>query len=109
MREMSVTEQRYKAVLAVIGDGRTVSEVATDWGVSRRTMHRWLVRYEGDELEGLNNGSHWRAHCPHQMLPAGSSPWSNSRLDLIQMLASVIGPHRVERAGLIQARKKFIR
>jgi hypothetical protein len=28
MREMSVTEQRYKAILAVIGDGRTVSEVA---------------------------------------------------------------------------------
>jgi hypothetical protein len=27
MREMSVTEQRYKAILAVIGDGRTVSEV----------------------------------------------------------------------------------
>ncbi len=49
-----MTEQRYKAVLAVIGDGRTVSEVATDWGVSRRTMHRWLVRYEGDGLEGLN-------------------------------------------------------
>ena len=51
MREMSVTEQRYKAILAVIGDGRTVSEVATDWGVSRRTMHRWLVRYEGDGLD----------------------------------------------------------
>lgn len=27
MREMSVAEQRYKAVLAVIGDGRAVSEV----------------------------------------------------------------------------------
>ena len=26
------------AVLAVIGDGRTVSQVATDWGVSRRPM-----------------------------------------------------------------------
>jgi hypothetical protein len=26
MREISVTEQRYKAVLAVIGGGRTVSE-----------------------------------------------------------------------------------
>ena len=36
MREMSVTEQRYKAVLAVIGDGRRLSEVAADWGVSRR-------------------------------------------------------------------------
>ena len=39
----------------------------------------------------------------------GSSPWSKSRLDLIQMLAPVVGAHRVERAGLIQARKKFIR
>ena len=39
MREMSVTEQRYKTVLAVIGDGRTVGEVAMDGGVSRQTMH----------------------------------------------------------------------
>src|SRR3982075_71818 len=70
MREMSVTEQRYKAVLAVIGDGRTVSEVAADWGVSRRTMHRWLLRYEGDGLEGLNNRSHRPAQSPHQMPPA---------------------------------------
>jgi hypothetical protein len=27
MSEMNVTEQRYKAVLAVIADGRTVSDV----------------------------------------------------------------------------------
>jgi transposase InsO family protein len=67
---MSVTEQRYKAVLAVIGDGRTVGEVARDWGISRRTMHRWLARYEGDGLEGLNNRSHRPARCPHQTLPA---------------------------------------
>jgi transposase InsO family protein len=65
-----VIEQRYKAVLAVIGDGRTVSEVAKDWGVSRRTMHRWLARYEGDGLEGLNNRSHRPAQSPHQMPPA---------------------------------------
>src|ERR1700716_2659196 len=70
MREMSVIEQRYKAGLAVIGGGRTVSEVASDWGVSRRTMHRWLVRYEGDGLEGLNNRSHRPAQSPHQMPPA---------------------------------------
>jgi transposase InsO family protein len=65
-----VTEQRYKAVLAVIGDGRTVSEVSGDWGVSRRTMHRWLARYEGDGLEGLKNRSHRPAQSPHQMPPA---------------------------------------
>ncbi len=48
MREMSVAEQRYKAVLAVIADGRTVGEVASEWGVCRQTMHRRLARYEGD-------------------------------------------------------------
>ncbi|HSS60719.1 MAG TPA: IS481 family transposase, partial [Candidatus Limnocylindrales bacterium] len=69
MREMSVTEQRYKAVLAVIGDGRTVGEVAREGGISRRTMHRWLARYEGDGFEGLGDRSHRPAHCPHQMSP----------------------------------------
>lgn len=62
-----MSEQRYKAVLAVIGDGRTVSEVARDWGVSRKTLHAWLARYEGAGLEGLNDLSHRPAHCPHQM------------------------------------------
>jgi len=64
---MSVTEQRYKAVLAVIADGRTVSEVATDWGVCRRTMHRWLAQYEAEGLEGLSDRSHRPTRCPHQM------------------------------------------
>src|SRR5437879_4207507 len=69
MREMSVTEQRYKAVLAVIADGRTVGEVAGETGVCRQTMHRWLARYESDGLEGLGNRSFRPAHCPHQMPP----------------------------------------
>jgi transposase InsO family protein len=64
---MSVSEQRYKAVLAVIADGRTVTEVARDWGVSRKTLHAWLARYESAGLEGLNDLSHRPAHCPHQM------------------------------------------
>ena len=67
MREMSVAEQRYKAVLAVIADGRTVGEVASDQGVCRRTLHRWLAHYEAGGLEGLSDGSHRPAHCPHQM------------------------------------------
>src|SRR5437899_11862967 len=70
MREMSVTEQRYKAVLAVIGVARTVGEGARDGCISRRTTHRWLTRYEGAGLEGLYSRSHRRAHCPHQTSPA---------------------------------------
>ena len=65
-----MTEQRYNAVLAAIGDCRTVSEVATDWGVSGRTMHAWLAWYEAEGLEGLNNRSIWPARVPASRLPA---------------------------------------
>lgn len=64
---MTVTEQRYKAVQGVLSEGRTISEVASDWSVSRRTMHRWLERYEVEGLEGLGDRSHRPEHCPHQM------------------------------------------
>jgi Homeodomain-like domain len=36
----------------VIADGRTVTEVARDWGVSRKTLHAWLARYELAGWEG---------------------------------------------------------
>ena len=68
-----MSEQRYKAVLAVIADGRTVTEVARDWGVSRQTMHTWLARYEAEGLEGLGNRSRRPAHCPHQMPAAAEA------------------------------------
>jgi len=64
---MSVAEQRYRAVLAVISDGRTVHEVAAAVGVSRQTMHAWLGKYEAGGLEGLGDGSHRPRGCPHQM------------------------------------------
>lgn len=67
---MSVSEQRYQAVLAVISDGRTVTEVATQWKVSRQTLHAWLARYEAEGLDGLADRSHRPASCPHQMPPA---------------------------------------
>jgi transposase InsO family protein len=66
---MSVTEQRYKAVQAVLAAGRTVGQVASEWGVCRQTMHRWLARYESDGLDGLGDHSSRPAHCPHQMPP----------------------------------------
>jgi transposase len=52
VRELSVAEQRYRAVLAVIEDGLSVTEAAAKVGVSRQTMHGWLGRYAG---------SGWRA------------------------------------------------
>lgn len=67
MRELSVVEQRYQAVLAVISDGLSISQVASKVGVSRQTLHAWLARYEAQGLEGLADRSHRPASCPHQM------------------------------------------
>ena len=65
---MRVAEQRHRAVLAVISDGRTVTESLLRCGVSRQTMHAWLGKYEaGGGLEGLGD-----AHRP-QGCPASAS------------------------------------
>ena len=64
---MSVTEQRYQAVLAVIEDGVPVTEVAAKIGVSRQTVHAWLSRYAGAGLDGLVDRSHRPYGCPHRM------------------------------------------
>ena len=70
MRAISVAEQRYQAVLAVISDGLSISQVASKVGVSRQTVHAWLARYAAEGLEGLKDRSHRPARCPHQMLAA---------------------------------------
>ena len=62
-----MSEQRYQAVLAVIKDGVTVTEVAARFGVSRKTVHQWLARYEADGLEGLGDRSHRPRSSPLQM------------------------------------------
>ncbi|MCW2781598.1 MAG: transposase [Marmoricola sp.] len=64
---MSVAEQRYQAVLAVISDGETVTDVAARFGVSRKTVHGWLAKYEAGGLENLGDRSHRPASCPHQI------------------------------------------
>ncbi|WP_261861455.1 IS481 family transposase, partial [Mycobacterium montefiorense] len=64
---MSVAEQRYQAVLAVISDGLSISQVAEKVGVSRQTLHSWLARYEAEGLDGLVDRSHRPMSCPHQM------------------------------------------
>ena len=68
--ELSVVEQKYQAVLAVVGDGREVTDVARQFGVSRQTLHAWLTRYEAEGLAGLVPRSRRPGSCPHQMDPA---------------------------------------
>jgi transposase InsO family protein len=66
--ELSVVEQRYRAVLAVLA-GETVVDVAAHHQVSRQSVHTWLSRYRADGLAGLADRSRRPGSCPHQAAP----------------------------------------
>lgn len=67
--ELSVMEQRYQAVLAVVQDGLKVTEVAARLGVARQSVHNWIARYEAGGLAALADRSHKPQSCPHQISP----------------------------------------
>jgi transposase InsO family protein len=66
--ELGLVEQRHKAILEVLG-GATVTDVARRYGVTRQTVHSWLLRYAHAGLAGLVDRSSRPERCPHQMAP----------------------------------------
>jgi transposase-like protein len=65
--ELGLVEQRYQAVLEVLNDGATVTDVARRYGVARQTVHDWLRKYAAQGLRGLADRSSRPLSCPHQM------------------------------------------
>ena len=119
--ESSKMEQRYDAVLGVIRDGFTVTEVATKFGVSRQAVHTWLKRYEAGGLEALAEGSHRPKVSPNQMpavvearlleLRRHHPSWGQARLrhqlqrEAVEPLPSLSAIYRaLRRSGLIEGR-----
>jgi hypothetical protein len=49
--ELSVVEQRLRAVLEVVQDRLPVTEVGERYGVSRQAVHAWLRRYAAGGLD----------------------------------------------------------
>jgi transposase InsO family protein len=64
--ELSVVEQRYRAVLEAAA-GVPVTEVAAHFGVSRQSVHAWIRRYRTGGLGGLMDRSRRPESCPHQV------------------------------------------
>jgi len=71
--ELSMVEQRYEAVMAVLRDREPVTEVAGRFGVDRSSVHRWVARYQSGGLGALADRSHRPASCPHQMSGAAEA------------------------------------
>jgi transposase InsO family protein len=89
--ELSVMEQRYQAVLAVVQDGWQVSEVARRLGVSRQSIHAWIARYEAGGLGALADRSHKPSSCPHQ-----TDPEIEAEICELRRLHPGWGPRRIE-------------
>jgi transposase InsO family protein len=121
--ESSKMEQRYDAVLGVIRDGFTVTEVAQKFGVSRQSVHSWLQRYEEGGLKALQERSSRPVISPAQIAPAIESrivelrrhhpSWGSVRLryqlqrEGVEPLPSDSSVYRaLVRSGLIEERSK---
>ncbi len=65
--ELGLVEQRCRAVLEVLNDGATVTDVACRNGVARQTVHDWLRAYANGGMAALVDRSSKPARCPHQM------------------------------------------
>jgi transposase InsO family protein len=85
--ELSMVEQRYLAVREVLDTGATIVQVATQYGVDRRTLHRWLTRYANGGLEALADRSSRPDTSPTQM-----DPRIEARLVMMRRLHPGWGP-----------------
>jgi transposase-like protein len=89
--ELTVAEQRFSAVVEVLRDGLTVTEVAGRYGVSRQAVHGWLRRYASGGQDALADRSHRPHSCPHQM-PAEVEAACASYADATQAGVSAAWP-----------------
>lgn len=67
--ELSVMEQPYQAIMAVMQDGWKVTEVADRLKAARQSVHNWLARYEAGGLPPFAGRSHKPQNCSHQISP----------------------------------------
>jgi transposase InsO family protein len=98
--ELSKMEQRYDAVLGVIRDGYTITEVAEAFGVSRQSVHAWLARYEHGGLPALADRSHRPRSSPLQM-PAVVEARVVDLRQRHPAWGHVLIRHQLEREGIV--------
>ena len=65
-REVCVEEQREQMVLEALAGRRSKAEVGAAFGISRKSVYKWLERYRAQGREGLGD----RSRAPHHLARA---------------------------------------
>jgi transposase InsO family protein len=68
-REMSPMEQRLEFVREYATELFTMTELAAQYGISRKTGYKWLERYDAEGADGLRDQSRRPHTCPHAIDP----------------------------------------
>ena len=69
-REMSPMQQRLEFIRDYETELFTMTELAAQYRISRKTAYKWLHRHEADGAPGLVNRSRRPTRCPHATDPA---------------------------------------
>lgn len=77
--EMSVVSQRYQVVQMVRSGIWTVSEAAAREGVSRKTVYKWLHRFDEGGVEALQDRPRAPHHSPSKTAPELLEPFFELR------------------------------
>ena len=63
--QVTLMEEKHRFI-SLVGTGRfTLTELCTDFHVSRKTGYKWLRRYQQEGVRGLRCRSRRPRHCPH--------------------------------------------
>src|SRR5713226_4015203 len=68
-RETSPMEERLQFIREYATELFTMTELAAQYGISRRTGYKWLERYEAEGADGLRDRSRRPQHSPHATDP----------------------------------------
>lgn len=66
-KETCVMDLKVQMVADCLKNEYTTADVARSYGVTRKTVYKWLARYENEGVAGLNDRSHAPRRCPHAM------------------------------------------
>ena len=59
---------RHDLVLKALSGDHTITELAKEYGVSRKTAHKWVARFQGRGLSGLLDDSRRPHSSPTQTI-----------------------------------------
>lgn len=73
-KESNVLEERFRFVEAQRRGEQSIAELCREYGITRPTAYKWLVRYDEEGIEGLRDRSR-APHHPAHGLEEGVKTW----------------------------------